>query len=78
MSSHNNTTSVAFAPQISDAVVARVGAVESLLRLVAQMPAEDPPVGLAQRTLERIHRAEHRAVAPAVQAPALGQGPQHA
>jgi hypothetical protein len=43
------------------------------------MPAEDPPAGLVQRTLERIHRAEqHRALGPSVQPPAVGQGPQHA
>lgn len=69
-----------FVAPVGDEVVRRVGAVESLLRLIAEMPAEEVPVGLAQRTIEHVrHFRQHGTIAPAAQQQAvIGQGPQHA
>jgi hypothetical protein len=80
MSSNSNNGGTFVAP-VSDAVIARVGAAESVLRLIAQMPVSDPPAGLVQRTLDRIKQRGTPITQPIDtdrQAPDLGQGRQHA
>jgi len=79
----NNGTGVvtSFVSPVGDEVVRRVGAVESILRLVAEMPAGEVPAGLAQRTIDRVrHLRQHGVVAPrnAAEPMVIGQGPQHA
>ena len=71
---------------VGDAVTKRIGAVESVLRLVAEMPAAEPPADLVARTLDRIgQRANQGMMAPGAaatqgqpQQPIIGQGPRHA
>src|SRR3982750_3918552 len=46
----------AFMAPVGDEVANRIGAVESVLRLVTEMPAPDPAPDLIKRTLERIHQ----------------------
>jgi hypothetical protein len=80
MSSNANQAGTFVSP-VSDAVIARVGAAESILRLIAQMPASDPPAGLVQRTLDRIKQRTapvNQPVDADRQQPDLGQGRQHA
>lgn len=70
-----------FVSPIGDDVVRSVGAVETLLRLVSEMPAEEVPAGLAARTVERVrlHAEQHStAAARSEQQLSIGQGPQHA
>jgi hypothetical protein len=43
-----------FGAPVNNQVAKRYTAVDNMLRLLAQMPAEDPPVGLAQRTCDTI------------------------
>lgn len=52
----------AFLTSLSESVVDRVGIVESVFRLLAEMPAIEPPADLLQRTIER---AEHAGLVPA-------------
>lgn len=59
---HGNTAtgstdgSLVFAPVVGDSVTKRIGAVETVLRLIAEMPAADPAPDLVKRTMERIRR----------------------
>jgi len=81
----NGGTGVYVTP-VGDAVARRIGAAESVLRLLAEMPAADPPADLAERTLLRIsQRAAHGVMAPGADAsqhqpqqPIIGHGPRHA
>jgi len=79
--SMNSDNAAGFLAPSGDAVIRRIGAVETVLRLFAETPAGDPPVGLAARTLEHIQRHAHKSVSRPVgehAAPAIGQGPHHA
>jgi hypothetical protein len=49
-----NNGSSAFATPAGDAVVQRIGAAETVFRLLAEMPAADPPSDLIKKTMERI------------------------
>jgi hypothetical protein len=61
---------------IGDSVAKRIGAVEFLLHTIGQMPAGDPPAGLAARTIERIRtRALGTPIEGEQPTPHLGQGP---
>jgi hypothetical protein len=51
----------------NDGMDKRVRAVESILGVLRQMPAEDPPADLAARTLQRIQQRAYQA--PAVPGP---------
>jgi len=82
---NGNGGSSVYVTPVGDAVARRIGAVETVLRLVAEMPVADPPAGLAARTMERIHqRGETNVIAPTTgvtthpQQPIIGQGPRHA
>src|ERR1700733_517725 len=57
-----NNSSSTFAAPAGDAVVERIGAAETVLRLLSEMPAADPPANLTQKTNERIRQRGH--VAP--------------
>ncbi|HEY7089578.1 MAG TPA: hypothetical protein VH518_15885 [Tepidisphaeraceae bacterium] len=46
-------TGVFFAP-VGDAVAVRIGAVEAVLRVLNELPDENPPAGLAERTVGKI------------------------
>jgi hypothetical protein len=79
MSSNANMTGTTFVNPLNDSVIARVGAAESVLRLIAQMPASDPPAGLVQRTLDLIKRRSAQVAQPIKNdRPDLGQGRPHA
>jgi hypothetical protein len=56
-SSATGGNSATFAAPAGDSVVERIGAVETVMRLLAEMPAADPPADLAQRTIERIEHS---------------------
>ena len=57
---------------------ARLNAVSSVLHLLDNLPAAEPPADLMARTLERVGAADHRnALPPAVRA-ALGGQQTHA
>jgi hypothetical protein len=76
------STAEVFASPIDDEVIKRVGAVETVLRLLAEMPAPDPPSDLVQRTLDRI-RVRTAAVPRTTSEqpgphPIIGHGPPHA
>ena len=43
-----------FGPPVNHAVAKRFTAVDAMLRLLAEMPADDPPPGLAKRTCDKI------------------------
>jgi hypothetical protein len=58
-----------FGTPVNNAVAKRYTAVDSIVRLLDQMPADDPPAGLAKRTCDRIFQR------PAVQ-PEITQGEQ--
>lgn len=73
MSTSSNTGN-SFAAPVGDSVVRRIGATEAVFRLIAEMPASEPPAGLAKRTVERIYSHGISAPAPSEQArPDLGQ-----
>lgn len=64
---------------VGDAVAKRIGAVETVLRLLAEMPAPDPSPDLVQRTLRRINSSSGATLPEAGQhLPALTEGQQHA
>ena len=76
------STAEVFASPTDDEVIKRVGAVETVLRLLAEMPAPDPPSDLVQRTLDRI-RARTAAIPGTTTEqpgphPIIGHGPPHA
>jgi len=82
----NGGSSVCVTP-VGDAVARRIGAVETVLRLVAEMPAADPPTDLVAKTMDRIRQrgVNPNVIAPAAtveghqqQQPIIGQGPRHA
>jgi hypothetical protein len=81
----NGGTGVYVTP-VGDAVARRIGAVESVLRLLAEMPATDPPADLFEKTMDRIAQHPSQGVmAPGTAAthgqpqhPIIGQGPRHA
>jgi len=83
---NGNGGSSVYVTPVGDAVARRIGAVEAVLRLVAEMPVADPPADLAARTVERIRQRGDTAgvIAPSTgiqspqQQPTLGQGPRHA
>jgi hypothetical protein len=50
----NGGDSAVFFTPVGDSVALRIGAVEAVLRVLNEMPNEDPPDDLAQRTLGRI------------------------
>ena len=81
----NGGGSGVYAKPVGDAVARRIGAVESVLRLVAEMPAVEPPADLVAKTMDRIRqRGNVGIIAPAgvdtheQQQPSIGQGPRHA
>jgi hypothetical protein len=43
-----------FGAPVNDAVTKRYTAVDAMLRLLAEMPADEPPPGLARRTCDKI------------------------
>ena len=45
---------LAFAAPVGEAVTERIGAVESVLRILSEVPVEEPPQNLAARTLARV------------------------
>jgi hypothetical protein len=49
-----NNNSSAFSTPAGDSVVERIGAAETVMRLLAEMPAADPPADLVRKTLDRI------------------------
>jgi hypothetical protein len=57
----------AFLTSLSESVVDRVGIVESVFRLLSEMPAPEPPADLVQRTVER---CQHAGIVPAAAAQA--------
>jgi hypothetical protein len=61
-SAATTNSSSTFATPSSDSVVQRIGAAEHVLRLLAEMPAADPPADLTHKTMERIR--QHSNVAP--------------
>jgi hypothetical protein len=66
----------AFATPAGDAAVKRIGAVEAVFRLLAEMPAAEPPADLVQKTMQRTHQQENLAPGTSSQhpqPPALGQ-----
>ncbi len=74
----NGGRSVFVAP-VGDSVAKRVGAAESVLRLLAEFPATDPPADLALKTIQRINGQAALTPQPAVEGhPLIGEGPQHA
>jgi hypothetical protein len=81
MLNESNSGSGVFAAPVGDAVAERVRAAETLLRIVGQMPAEDPPKDLLGKTLERI-RQSGRILAGSLDAtrpqPHVGLGPDQA
>jgi hypothetical protein len=59
-----------FGPPVNHAVAKRFSAVDAMLRLLAEMPADDPPPGLAKRTCDSIlERAPFRPVVDESQQP---------
>jgi hypothetical protein len=46
----------AFATPAGDSVVERLGAAETVMRLLAEMPAADPPADLTRKTMEFIRQ----------------------
>jgi hypothetical protein len=81
MVNNGNGGSGVFAAPVGDSVARRLGAAESLLRLVAQMPMEDPPTDLLHRTLERIRQHGRLGAQPVEGAspqPNLGSGSNQA
>ena len=43
-----------FAPPVNDNVAKRFTAVDAMLRLLTELPADEPPPGLAKRTCDKI------------------------
>jgi len=53
----NGGGTMAYFTPVGDSVARRIGAVETVMRLLAEMPADEPPTGLSQRTIQRIEQA---------------------
>jgi hypothetical protein len=79
----NGGGSGTFVAPVGDAVTKRIGAVETVMRILSEMPDEEMPADLVGKTLKRIQQRESAVGQPVIEQgqhpqSGIGQGPSHA